>query len=57
LASTLQTLRGEPCSNYHADQKEKDSKVIKIIYMFLLGSALILSVCALWLAIKELMTE
>jgi len=57
LASTLQSLSGEPYSNYAADQKKKDSKVLKIIYMFLLSSALILSVCALWLAIKELMTE
>ena len=31
--------------------------VIKILYMTLLFSALILSLCALWLAVKELMAE
>jgi hypothetical protein len=31
--------------------------VIKILYLALLGSALILSLWVLWLAVKELMTD
>jgi hypothetical protein len=31
--------------------------MIKILYMVLLCSALVLSLCVLWLAVKELMTE
>jgi len=31
--------------------------VINLVFMTLLGSALILSICALWLAVKEMMTD
>jgi hypothetical protein len=47
----------EPRLNSQSYQRIKDLIVIKILYMVLLGSALILSLCALWLAVKELMTE
>ena len=57
LAFTLQPLTGEPDSTHPIYQTKKDSIVIEILYMALLGSALILSICALWLAVKELMTD
>ena len=57
LAFTLHTLTGEPDSTHQIYQTKKDSIVIEILYMALLGSALILSICALWLAVKELMTD
>jgi hypothetical protein len=57
LASTLQPLTGKPYSKHQIYQTKKDSNVIKLLYMALLGSALILSICALWLAVKEMMTE
>jgi len=47
----------EPKLDSQFYQRIKDPKMIKILYMALLGSALILSLCALWLAVKELMTE
>jgi hypothetical protein len=53
----LHYLTGEPFSKHHIYQIKKDSNVIELLYMALLGSALILSICALWLAVKELMTE
>jgi hypothetical protein len=31
--------------------------VIQLLFTALLGSALILSICALWLAVKELMAD
>jgi len=31
--------------------------MIKLLYLVLLGSVLVLSICALWLAVKELMTD
>jgi hypothetical protein len=40
-----------------AGEKLKDSNVIKMLYMALLGSALILSICAPWLAVKDLRTD
>jgi len=57
LAFTLHPLMAEPGLNSQSYQRIKDLIVIKILYMVLLGSALILSLCALWLAVKELMTE
>ena len=57
LAFTLQPLTGEPDSTDQNFQTKKDSIVIKLIYMALIGSALILSIYALWLAVKELMTD
>jgi len=53
----LQYLTGGPYSKHHIYQIKKDSNVIKLLYMTLLSSALILSIWALWLAVKELMTE
>jgi hypothetical protein len=57
LAFTLQPLTGEPDSTHQICQTKKDSSVIKLLYIALLGSALILSLYALWLAVKELMTD
>ncbi|CAB1058889.1 hypothetical protein D1BOALGB6SA_3647 [Olavius sp. associated proteobacterium Delta 1] len=57
LALTLQALNDELYSRQQYYQIKKDSNVIKLLYLALLGSALILSVCALWLAVKEMMTE
>ena len=57
LAFTLQDLTGEPDSTDQNYQTKKDSIVIKLLYLALLGSALILSIYALWLAVKELMTD
>jgi hypothetical protein len=57
LAFTLHPPIAEPRLNSRSYQGIKDLIVIKILYMILLGSALILSLCALWLAVKELMTE
>jgi len=37
--------------------EKANTTVIKIISMALLFSVLILSICALWLAVKELMSE
>ena len=57
LAFTLQPLTGEPDSRHQIDQVKKDSNMIKLLYLVLLGSVLVLSICALWLAVKELMTD
>ena len=57
LASALQTQKQKWIFQPQYNPRRKEFEMIKILYMVLLLSALILSLWALWLAVKELMSE